>query len=278
MPHRPARIPETSRICRLHSTSPAGILRARVIVPDRPTHARPLLVLHGISRNAQELTDLFRPEAERCGRFVIVPRFSEQGWPHFQRPGRAARPDQALLSLLAGFAATWPDQAGPVDIFGHSGGAQLAHRFAMLFPQKAGDLHLGAAGWYCLPDDSMPYPYGLGTGGDPRDLFWIRRMQAALGRFLDRRISLYIGTRDTDRDDALRITPALDRGQGPDRLRRAHAYARALRDAAAARGLVPRVRLTELPGCAHDVGWAIRNAGLARQVMTPAPAPFPLSA
>ncbi|NJN35811.1 MAG: hypothetical protein HC794_00660, partial [Nitrospiraceae bacterium] len=55
--------------------SPAGSLPARVIRPAGLSGLPPLVVLHGISRNADELLDLFRPEAERSGRIVIVPHF-----------------------------------------------------------------------------------------------------------------------------------------------------------------------------------------------------------
>lgn len=269
MTNHPPDVFDTARVARLGSTSSAGRLTARVIVPTHHRGAPPLLVLHGISRNARELVELFGPEAERTGRVVIVPHFSENRWPFFQRPSRKARPDEALLALLAAFEAEYPEQAGPVSLFGHSGGAQLAHRFAMLFPQRVADLHLTAAGWYCLPDRSMPYPYGLAHGADPRDLFWLRRHRASLRRFLDRPIHIYVGTHDTERDDTLRQIPELDRIQGPDRLSRARAYARALHTAAVAQGLPPRVELRELAGGVHDVGWAIRHAGLARMVSMP---------
>lgn len=270
MPRSPASILQPRQTSSLVCTSPAGRLSARVVLPTRPSGAAPLLVLHGISRNARELTELFRPEAERTGRTVIVPHFGDRAWPVFQRPSRKARPDQALLALLAAFEAAFPEQAGPVSLFGHSGGAQLAHRFAMLFPQRVADLHVAAAGWYCLPNRQMAYPYGLAESAAPRDLFWARRHGVGLRRFLDRPIHVYVGSRDTTRDEALRQTPELDRLQGETRLARARTYVQALRSAAAAEGCPPRIALHELPGCAHDVAWAVRHAGLARMVTAPA--------
>jgi pimeloyl-ACP methyl ester carboxylesterase len=163
--------------------SSAGVLPARVMEPSMPSHRPPLVVLHGISRNAAELVELFLPVAEHSGRKVVVPHFSEVDWPAFQRPSRAARPDQALLALLARLALADDAFAGPVDLFGHSGGAQLAHRFAMLYPQKVAGLHLAAAGWYCLPDVSMVYPYGIGADATPESLTWARRHGEALPAF-----------------------------------------------------------------------------------------------
>lgn len=248
------------------AASAAGTLRARMIRPAGCSGSPPLVVLHGISRNTRELVELFQPEAERCGRTVVVPHFSERRWPHFQRPCRAARPDQALLALLMHLAAIDPALAGPVDMFGHSGGAQLAHRFAMLYPQKVRRLHLAAAGWYCLPDTSMPYPYGLGTEGTDGARGWARRHEQALPAFLQLDVKVFVGTADLARDDTLRKTAALDRDQGLTRIARAETYVARFRAAASARGLQPSISLTRLPGVTHDVAHAITQGGLARLV------------
>ncbi|WP_265501645.1 hypothetical protein [Paracoccus beibuensis] len=123
-------IPESHlSITEVRIASPAGTLPARIIRPGTLSGLPPLVVLHGISRNAAELVRLLRAEARASGRIVVVPHFSEQRWPHFQRPSGAVRPDQALLALLQHLRGLQP---GRVDLFGHSGGAQLAHRFAML--------------------------------------------------------------------------------------------------------------------------------------------------
>lgn len=255
--------------------SPAGPLSARVIVPAVPSPLPPLVVLHGISRNADELVDLFLPEAARTGRRIVVPHFDPATWPSFQRPCRKARPDQALLSLLATLAASDPALAGPVDLFGHSGGAQLAHRFAMLYPQRVGRLNLGAAGWYCLPDAGMAHPYGLGPDpapdAPPDALAWVRRHAGALPAYLRLSLRVFVGQLDTDRDETLRTGAELDRIQGYTRLARAETYVLRFRAAATARGIAPDIRLIRLPGVTHDVAQAIRQAGLARLVTEPEP-------
>lgn len=246
--------------------SHSGTLPARVITPRSLCGLPPLVVLHGISRNADELVGLFTPEAETWGRIVVVPHFSEDLWPHFQRPCSAARPDQALLALLAHLSMTGPAFSGSVDIFGHSGGAQLAHRFAMLYPHKVGRLNLAAAGWYCLPDASMIYPYGLGADAAPGSLSWARRHQQALPIYLRLSVRVFVGTEDTVRDDSLRTSPLLDRVQGPTRIARARTFVDRFRAAAQIRGLEPDISLTRLTGVGHDVAQAIRHADLARLV------------
>jgi pimeloyl-ACP methyl ester carboxylesterase len=249
-----------------HVASPARSLAARVIRPADLSGLPPLVVLHGISRNADELVDLFLPEAERSGRVVIVPHFSEKRWRHFQRPCRAARPDHALLALLMHLAVIDPVLATRVDLFGHSGGAQLAHRFAMLYPHKVERLHLAAAGWYCLPDTSMAYPYGLGHPATPESASWTRRYDQVLHAYLRLSVRVYVGTADDQRDKALRQTPDLDRIQGHTRIARAETYVNSFRAAAQVRGIVPAITLTRLPDVGHDVGQAIRRGDLAARV------------
>ncbi|NCQ24782.1 MAG: hypothetical protein COW54_04785 [Rhodobacteraceae bacterium CG17_big_fil_post_rev_8_21_14_2_50_63_15] len=249
----------------------AGRLSAEILYPDWRVESPPLLVLHGISRNADTLARYFASQAQRTGRCVIVPHFNKQDWPVFQRPTKTARPDQALLELLNYLATRDPDLAGPVDIFGHSGGAQLAHRAAMLYPHRVSALHLAAAGWYCLPDRSMPYPYGLAAGKGVQDLKWVNRHAIGLETFLRLPLTLYIGTHDTERDDSLRQVPMLDAGQGLTRLARAHCYLSAFKTAACAAGIAPCAKLIELPGCVHDVVEAITRYDLATLVMDSSP-------
>jgi len=252
---------------KIETCSAAGRLSAQVLRPARRFDAPPLIVLHGISRNVAVLAELFMPYAERSGRTIIVPHFEARTWPHFQRPSKTVRPDQALLALLDGAVAAMPDLAGPVDLFGHSGGAQLAHRVAMLFPHRVARLHVAAAGWYCLPNRSMPYPYGIGPGKTATTAKWARRKTAALTEFLSIPVSVYVGSEDIARDQALRTTPDLDRQQGPNRRARAVTYVQALNHAAESYGLAPKARLTELPGCVHDVVQAITQKKLASLVL-----------
>lgn len=259
------------RTAEVRVATPSGVLAARVIEPAAVADLPPLVVLHGISRNADDLIDLFRPEAAHTGRRIVVPHFCAARWPVFQRPCRKARPDLALLALLARLGELDPAFAGRVDLFGHSGGAQLAHRFAMLFPHKVARLNLAAAGWYCLPDTTMPYPYGLGADSTPESLTWTRRHGPMLRAYLRRPVRVFVGTADTDRDDSLRQSPALDRGQGPTRLARAATYVARFHAAARAQDIVPDIRLIHLPGVTHDVTQAIRTAGLARRVLATDP-------
>lgn len=256
----------TTDISHHHVASPSGSLPARVIHPAGLSGLPPLVVLHGIARNADDLVEHFLPEAAKSGRMIVVPHFSERAWPHFQRPCRAARPDLALLALLEHLAVAYPAFAGRLDLFGHSGGAQLAHRFAMLYPHKVGRLNLVAAGWYCLPDTGMAYPYGLGADAAPESLTWTRRHTQGLSMYLRLPVRVFVGTADCERDEALRTNASLDLEQGKTRIARAETYVARFRAAARARGIAPDISFTRLHGVAHDVGEAIRLGGVAARV------------
>lgn len=237
-------------------------LRARVIFPSTLSGLRPLITLHGISRDAKAMLRQFAPEAERTGRIIVAPHFREKYWPVFQRPTPNARPDRALLSLLDALALHYPGFDGPIDLFGYSGGAQLAHRTAMLYPQRFADLHLGSAGWYCLPDGDVPYPYGLAQNDDARTN-WRHCKLAMLPEFLNRNITVYAGDQDIERDEALRQNELVDSMQGLTRFDRAQTYVQALRDAAAQYGLTAKASFVTLPGCQHDFETCATQAGLA---------------
>jgi pimeloyl-ACP methyl ester carboxylesterase len=224
----------------------------------------PLVALHGISRNARAMWQAFSPLAAAEGRALLVPRFAEGQWPRFQQIGRA-RPDLALLDLFqqAGLAGQ------RVDLFGFSGGAQLAHRFAMLYPHRVATLHLAAPGWYTLPDTAVPWPLGLGVVPSPRPRIFeaatLSRLQ--LRQYLSLRVRLWVGAQDTVRDASLRQTADLDAAQGRTRVERAFRYAEVFDRAARAMGIVPDIDLTVLPRCGHDFTECDKVGGLATRVL-----------
>lgn len=245
-------------------------LTAQILYPAGPVRNRPLIALHGISRESRTIAEHFAPEAEATGRIIIVPHFERHQWPVFQRISSRHRADRALLTLISDLRLRQVIGSGVVDLFGYSGGAQLAHRFAMLHPEQVGDLHLGAAGWYTLPDCACAYPIGFGQSerGDDR---WGRRMKSGLNRYLDRPITLYVGTKDGDpTDKALRRKPELDAAQGRTRLTRARRYADTINNLQTKLGLTATCTLRELTHCFHDFQDCAQNGGLARLVARPA--------
>ena len=241
-------------------------ISANVVMPATPIQGPPLLALHGISREAQAMTTTLAGEATNAGRVLVVPHFTRSQWPVFQRINRKNRPDRALLALLAALRSDGLVGDEPVDLFGFSGGAQLAHRFTMVYPEVVNRLHLGAAGWYTLPDGSLPYPMGL-NARKPEHEPWVRRMMSGLGAYLDREITVYVGREDRLRDKTLRQDPVLNRAQGVDRVGRARRYVAILADLQRRRDLPVTARLELLDDCGHDFVDCSVNGGLARAVV-----------
>lgn len=232
--------------------------------------ARALVAVHGIRRGAEEQAALFAPRAAALGRIVVAPRFDALRWPRYQRLGEGA--DAALLGLLDQLqAADVIASTECVDLCGFSGGAQFAHRFAMLHPQRIGRLCLASAGWYTFPDAS-PYPYGLGAarrGGGAR----AARMQSRLDEFLRLPIDVCVGERDHRRDANTRGGDDIDRQQGQHRRARASRWSEALAIEAAVRGIVPRIRFKVLPDCGHNFRHCVRRGGLVDEVLREPVAP-----
>ncbi len=241
------------------------ILSAEVRIPRLASPTQPpLLALHGISRDAASIANSFSALCEAKGQILITPLFSGRSWPHFQRIG-AYRPDRAILALLDLVQQMGAATTDKVEIFGYSGGAQLAHRFAMLYPQRTETLHLAAAGWYCLPDLTQPFPMGLAPSEKSSKANIPALAHNQLRNYLALKLRVYVGSEDHHRDDALRKGPLIDEAQGRHRLARARHYCTSFRAAAEARGISPDVSLTELPGCAHSFS-DCANAGLTRLV------------
>jgi pimeloyl-ACP methyl ester carboxylesterase len=243
------------------SVCPSGVLEATISVPSVQSSLPPLLALHGISRNAREVDDIFAEAANASGRVVITPNFAADTWPVFQRVTRRIRPDRALLNLLGTLRSLSPTFAVPFDLFGFSGGAQLAHRFAMLYPELIGDIHLGAAGWYTAPDLSGAYPYGIDDTDNQQP--WGRRMRSGLPAFLSRNITVYVGDQDIERDKALRCNTQLDHQQGRNRVERARNYIGRINAQQADLALPVTGRLRMLPGCGHSFTECVQRGALA---------------
>ena len=224
--------------------------------------AIPLVAVHGVQRGAEDKAVLLQERAEQLGRPVIAPLFDKETWPHYQQLVRSGRADLALLTLMEELRIEGVWQSRQFDLFGHSGGAQFAHRFAMLYPHLVRRLTVGAAGWYTFPDQAE-FPLGLARRPDHPQDDWGPRMAAGLDRFLSLPIRVYVGALDNQPDDNTRRGELIDEQQGIDRMTRAARWTRAVRQAAEARDLEPNVVLRVLPNCAHDFRDCVANGDLA---------------
>ena len=104
------------------------------------------------------------------------------------------------------------------DLFGHSAGSQVAHRFLLFKPtNKTNKVILSAAGWYTVPNISIDFPYGLNKGP-------FMYSTGILDEFFFKNISVIVGTEDNDPNAAsLRHTDEAEL-QGAHRLSRAEHF------------------------------------------------------
>ena len=247
-------------------TPPAWLVEPAVQAGALP----PLVVVHGITRNAEEIAHCLAPRALAQGRTLVAPLFDGSTFKGYQRVFGRRRADLALIALLDALVDDGVLPSGPVDLAGFSGGAQFAHRFAWLYPHRVGRLTLAAAGWWTFPD-AAPFPYGLGRGDlGPADApRWLR---ANTPDFLDREITVAVGEADCVPDPNTRRGPAIDAQQGIDRVTRARRWRDAIAAVAERHGLEPRVSFHLLPGAGHDFG-ACADAGLDA-LLLPSTCPF----
>lgn len=221
-------------------------------VPGRPIVA----LVHGISRNAREHALAFAPLAARDGHALVAPCFTREFYRDFQRlglTGAGRRADLALQAIVAEAARDTGALPDRFALFGHSGGAQFAHRYALAWPREVHRLALCAAGHYTFPDEGAPFPAGLDTTALPG------APALDLAGFLDVPTLVAVGERDTARDAQLRRDPALDARQGRHRRERARRFVEARRAAVAASGAGAPTALVELPRAGHLFADTVRR-------------------
>ncbi len=241
------------RVVRLDSR-----LRYWVTVPHRPRPSYPLLVsVHGISRNAAEHAHALAPLAETLGVVVVAPLFDETGFPDYQRlgrRGRGMRADLALEAILEDCAERVPLLTDRFFLFGFSGGAQFAHRYALAYPHKVRALAVASAGWYTLPEPRRRFPRGLGPCRHLPDL------QFSLPAFLRLPITVMVGERDRARDPVLRRDAELDRRLGRNRFERGRRWVEMLHERAARMGIACRISFESLPRSDHSFPHCVNPA------------------
>ncbi len=238
-----------------------GALACWLALPaEMDPKATPLVAVHGIQRRAKDQAASYGARAAALGRPVIAPIFDARAWPRYQQVVRKGRADHALLALMSELRLTGIWNTRSFELAGFSGGAQFAHRFAMLYPQLVSRLTLSSAGWYTFPDTAA-FPYGFSARPGRRN-DWGPRMAAGLDQFLRLPIQVCVGAEDNLQDANTRSGAEIDRQQGRDRLTRAQRWAEAISAAAAARGIAPQVTFKALPGCGHDFRDCVEYGGL----------------
>lgn len=241
---------------------PAGGMHPEhyLFVPEDLDPAQPPLVcVHGISRNAEEHARAFAPVAARQNRLLIAPHFDAERYEGFQR--LASGTEAAVEALWAEVEDLVGFNLAPVDLVGFSGGAQFAHRYALLNPGRVRSQALVSAGWYTFPSSRDAYPYGVKSAGRRG-----RRCAGNLARFLAIPTLVLVGAEDNMRDEALRRTLDIDMKQGFNRIERASRWSSAFLQSATRTGVGTTLQFATLPGCGHDFAACVSEGGLVQRI------------
>jgi pimeloyl-ACP methyl ester carboxylesterase len=190
---------------------------------------------------------------------LVVPEFSDKDFPGaacynlgfvLDDQGRGQPRERwsfsVIETLFDAVRAMTGTRVETYDLYGHSAGAQFVHRYLMFVPEaRVGQAIAANAGWYTMPDTGVEFPYGLGASGVS---------ESDLRRALGRRLTVLLGTDDTEPQH-----PNLRRGpeamaQGEHRLDRGKAFLKAAEATAADMKIPLGWRLRLVDGVGHDNG------------------------
>ncbi|MCK5083199.1 MAG: hypothetical protein KAR31_09865, partial [Candidatus Omnitrophica bacterium] len=122
------------------------------------------VAVHGIFRSPFQQVALLAEVAEKRNFVLVAPFFDKKTWRGYQQlksSKKKNRADRALMRSLHYIENLFSIPSQKIWMHGYSGGAQFAHRFAILHPDKVEAVVLGAAGWYTFPCYSTDFPLGL---------------------------------------------------------------------------------------------------------------------
>ncbi len=257
--------------------SPGGILLRHLASDPRQQYflyqpprtgagARVLVVVHGISRNAEEHAHRFKRLAKQYGIVLIAPLFPKATFPDYQRLGRSGkggRPDRLLRAILDEVNDLTGADVSRVYLFGYSGGGQFVHRYAMAYADQVAAVAVGAAGWYTFPDLAARFPRGLKTRSK-----WLKS-HLKPEAFLKVPMAAFVGERDVRRGSErpeLKQSVKVDAQQGLTRLERGRHWIEAMRAAAAAHGLTTAYQYEVLPHASHSFKASMKHGHLGQRV------------
>jgi pimeloyl-ACP methyl ester carboxylesterase len=213
-----------------------------------------LLVFHGIARNARTYRDDARALADRLGLLVVAPLFDRQAFPgwRYQRggivKGAAVQDGRDFTGRLVLDLVDWVrrEEGRPIaySLFGHSAGGQFLDRLAAFVPTEARRIVVANAGSYVFPSLEIDAPFGLGK------VYSGTQREAALRRYLEQPLTIYLGQGDIRDDERNDYPEAL--AQGASRFQRGVNVFNAAKTLAQTRGWPFNWRLVELPGVGHD--------------------------
>ncbi|MGE0698798.1 MAG: alpha/beta hydrolase [Hyphomicrobiaceae bacterium] len=229
---------------------------------------RVLFVMHGRQRNAATYRDQWIAEADRHTLLIVVPEFDQASFPGVAAynwgsvvddAGKPRPPEAWAFGIIDAVFAEVRRLTGAsretYSLYGHSAGAQFAHRFLLLARTTKAELIVTAnAGSYTVPVRTIGFPFGLDG---------VAVTEPDLDRAFARSVVVLLGEADNDPAHSSLPRQPGAQAQGPHRLARGRHFFEAARSQAAARGVAFNWTLVTVPAVGHDnAGMAARAAAL----------------
>ena len=193
-----------------------------------------LFIFHGNSRNAKDYRDAMIAKANQYNFIIITPEFSNANFPggdaynlgnvfvDGDNPSPSTLNPEAewtfsvIEPLFDYITQNLNNNSLVYQVFGHSAGGQVAHRFLMYKPNARYDkVVASASGWYTVTELEVSFPYGFTES--PLE-------SINLENLLQKSLTIQVGNLDNDPNaSALRHNEFAD-AQGLNRLERAQYF------------------------------------------------------
>lgn len=225
-------------------------------------------VIPGGGRNGDDYRDSWIEKAEEYNVLVLSPEYNDKNYPMFWNYNLAGmykdvkinkektaienfrisnNPKEWIFNdfdrVFKSIKQSLNLKTDTYDMFGHSAGGQILHRFAIFNPNNNANRILASnSGWYTLPTDSEKFPYGLkGT------------IQSSEKIDYSSNLIIFLGEKDNENEKrgSLRRTSEADK-QGLGRLSRGKYYYNISEKIAAEYNKEFNWKLEIIPNIGHD--------------------------
>ena len=170
-----------------------------------------IMVFHGVLRNAEEYRDDSVEMGERFRALIVAPLFDETTFPKpkyqfggILKNGTATPRDEWTGEYVNRIVKVIRHREGrpemPLYLIGHSGGGQFVIRTSAFVGTDAKRIVAANPGTHLFPNRAADFPFGF--GGLPDEL----QTDARLKSYLAQPLTIYIGTKDIERDEYLDVT------------------------------------------------------------------------
>ncbi|WP_237063760.1 MULTISPECIES: hypothetical protein [Microbulbifer] len=229
-----------------------------------------VIVLPGAGRNAWRYRDTWVDPSEKYGVLVLSPHYSEKYYPEFWSYNIAGMIENVRINKertrVSGYdinrrAETWLFSdfdrifetavaelgmtTATYDLFGHSAGGQVLHRYTLFAgDSKARRILAGNSGWYTVPRFDKPFPFGTGSDMLDRD---------GLKKAFKRELVVFLGELDNADETRGHLVRTPDvNWQGDHRLSRGKYFFAQAQERARELGTELQWQLEVVPGVGHD--------------------------